>query len=95
MASEFKVPTCFASCSIGWKSEHGVEAILKAISAAGFDAIELSLPDLLSFAQSHVRKDVSEKDYAGLCIAGQEIKRMCATNGLKILVLQPFSNFEG
>lgn len=72
-----------------------MEAKLKAISAAGFDAIELSLPDLLSFAQSHVGKNISEKDFTDLCIAGQEVKRMCATNGLKILVLQPFSNFEG
>ena len=93
--SSIKVPTCYASCSIGFKPEHNVPAKLKAISAAGFEAIELSMPDLVSFAQEYVGKDVTEKDYANLCIAGKEVKRLCAENGLKILVLQPFANFEG
>ena len=93
--SNIKVPTCYASCSIGYKPEHNVPAKLKAISAAGFEAIELSMPDLVSFAQEHLGKDVTEKDYANLCVAGQEVKRLCAANGLKILVLQPFANFEG
>ena len=93
--SSIKVPTSYASCSIGFKPEHNVPAKLKAISAAGFEAIELAMPDLVSFAQEHVGQKVTKKDYTDLCVAGQEVKRLCAANGLKILVLQPFSSFEG
>ena len=89
-----KVPTCYASCSIG-KPSDSLSAKLDAISAAGFDAIELSFPDLLNFAQSFLEKDVKEKDYDDLCRAGNEVKELCKARRLKILVLQPFSNFEG
>lgn len=90
-----KIPTCYASCSIGTKPEHDLPAKLKAISSAGFDAIELSMPDLLSFANSHLKKDVSNYDYPELCEAGREVKELCKENNLKILMLQPFANFEG
>lgn len=90
-----RIPTCYASCSIGTKPEHDLPAKLKAISAAGFDAIELSLPDLLSFANSYLKKNVSNHDYPELCEAGKKVKQLCEESNLKILVLQPFANFEG
>ena len=90
-----KIPTCYASCSIGTKPEHDLPAKLKAISAAGFDAIELSLPDLLSFAKSYLKKDGSNYDYPELCEAGEKVKQLCEECNLKILILQPFANFEG
>lgn len=89
-----RVPTCYASCSIGSPSDP-LPAKLDGISAAGFDAIELSFPDLLNFAKSHLEKDVKENDYTDLCTAGEEVKKLCEAKGLKILVLQPFANFEG
>ncbi len=93
--SRSKIPTCYASCSIGTKPEHDLAAKLQAISSAGFDAIELSMPDLLSFANSHLNKEVSNYDFPELCEAGKKVKELCAENKLKILILQPFSNFEG
>ena len=92
--SPIQVPICYASCSIG-TPEDPLPAKLNAISAAGFDAIELSMPDLLSFANSHFKKEVGPKDYDDLCKAGKEVKKLCAEKKLKILVLQPFANFEG
>ena len=92
--TSLKVPTCYASCSIGSPTDP-LPAKLAAISAAGFDAIELSFPDLLNFAKSHLKKKVGDSDYNDLCVAGEEVKKLCNANGLKILVLQPFSNFEG
>ena len=89
-----QVPTCYASCSIGNPSDP-LPAKLDAISAAGFNTIELSFPDLLNFAKSHLKKDVKENDYGDLCTAGEEVKKLCEATGLKILVLQPFANFEG
>jgi sugar phosphate isomerase/epimerase len=90
-----KIPTCYASCSIGTKPGHDLPAKLKAISSAGFDAIELSMPDLISFANSYLKKDVSNYDYPDLCEAGRKVKELCGQNKLKILILQPFANFEG
>ena len=89
-----KVPTCYASCSIGKPSDALLDK-LNVISAAGFDAIELSYPDLLNFAKSFLEKEVKEKDYDDLCRAGNEVRELCKARGLKILVLQPFSSFEG
>ncbi|MCJ1319769.1 hypothetical protein MMC15_005105 [Xylographa vitiligo] len=92
--SPIKVPTCYASCSIGSPTDP-LPAKLDAISAAGFDAIELSFPDLQNFANSYLKKEIAEDDYENLCIAGTEVKELCDERQLKILVLQPFSNFEG
>ena len=89
-----KVPTCYASCSIGNPTDPLPDK-LDAISAAGFNAIELSFSDLLNFAKSHLKKEVGESGYDDLCVAGEEVKKLCNAKGLKILVLQPFSNFEG
>jgi sugar phosphate isomerase/epimerase len=89
------IPTCYASCSIGHKPEHNLPAKLKAISEAGFDAIELSMPDLLSFANEKLKKEVGPKDFDDLCQVGPEVKKLCQEHGLKILILQPFANFEG
>lgn len=89
------IPTCYASCSIGHKPEHNLPAKLKVISDAGFDAIELSMPDLLSFASEKLNKDVGPKDYDDLCEVGKDVKNLCQEHKLKILILQPFSNFEG
>jgi hypothetical protein len=53
-------------------------AKLKAISQAGFDAIELSIPDLPSFANKKLEKEAGPKDYDDSCQVGL---------GLKVLIL--------
>ena len=94
MSAPIDVPTCYATCSIGSPTDP-LPAKLDAISDAGFQYIELSFPDLLNFAHSHHGKEIGEKDYDNLCIAGKEVQTLCEKRGLKVLVLQPFSNFEG
>ncbi|KAL1864500.1 hypothetical protein VTK73DRAFT_5848 [Phialemonium thermophilum] len=93
-AAPFKVPVSFASCSIGLP-RHTLHQKIEAISQAGFDGIELSFPDLQSFARAHFGRDIAADDYPSLCEAGSEVRKLCANHGLKILVLQPFANFEG
>jgi sugar phosphate isomerase/epimerase len=93
-ASTIKVPVSFASCSIG-RPKHTLHQKIEAVSQAGFDGIELSFPDLQSFANRHFDRDVAADDYATLREAGAEVRKLVAGHGLKILVLQPFSNFEG
>ena len=89
------IPTAFASCSIGYNKEHTLPKRLEAIAAAGFQAIELSFPDILSFANIYLQRDVQPTDYDGLCTTSKEIKAMCEGHKLKILMLQPFANYEG
>ena len=88
------IPTCYATVSVGTPS-HSLEDKLKAIAGAGFQGIELGFPDLLSFASKNVGKDVDPQDFDVLCKTGLEVKRICNELGLKIVMLQPFSNFEG
>jgi sugar phosphate isomerase/epimerase len=53
------------------------------------------MPDILSFAASHLRLGIQPSDYDDLATAARVIKAMCDAQRLKILMLQPFSNFEG
>ncbi|KIV79876.1 hypothetical protein PV11_07417 [Exophiala sideris] len=92
-----KIPICYASCSIGHNDKHTLPEKLKAIAGAGFDAIELSMPDILTYGQqiSETKKEIDPKDYATLRSVAQKIGELCKQQGLKILILQPFANFEG
>ena len=88
------IPTSYATVSPGLPSIP-LPQKLAAISAAGFQGIELGFPDLLSFSCSLEKRDVSNYDYDTLCSTASDVKRICAREGLKIVMLQPFANFEG
>lgn len=91
----------FATCSIGCKDEHTLPVKLDAIAAAGFQAIELSMPDIVDFANLHSRNEkldlpkVNDHSWDELVTAAGVIKAMCGAKKLKVLMLQPFANFEG
>ncbi|OTB17176.1 hypothetical protein K445DRAFT_316673 [Daldinia sp. EC12] len=90
-----KVPTCYATCSIGHKESHTLPLKLKAIADAGFDAIELSMPDILAYGKMLHGREPDPKDYNTLVEIGKAIKKQAQDHKLKILMLQPFANFEG
>src|SRR5437868_3122892 len=90
-----KVPTSYASCSIGYKDSHTLPLKLKAIASAGFDGIELSMPDILSYGKQLNGQEPDPKDYDTLVEIGKVIKSLVQEHNLKILMLQPFANFEG
>ncbi|KAI1087932.1 xylose isomerase-like protein [Rostrohypoxylon terebratum] len=90
-----KVPTCYATCSIGHKDSHTLPLKLKAISEAGFDAVELSMPDILSYGEMLNGQKPNPKNYDTLVEVGKQIRVHAEEHDLKILMLQPFSNFEG
>lgn len=94
MASITHHPIAFASCSIGLP-RHTLHQKIEALREAGFDGIELSFPDLQAYAGRHFGREIAEDNYTSLCEAGKAVRAMCAGHGMKILVLQPFSNFEG
>jgi len=89
------IPRSYATCSIKCTDRYALHKKLVAINLAGFTAIELSMPDILEFAASHLRTDIKPSDYNDLATASRVIKAMCDAQQLKILMLQPFSNFEG
>ncbi|OCL08945.1 xylose isomerase-like protein, partial [Glonium stellatum] len=95
LASLNTIPISYASCSIGFKPDDTLPKKLDAISITGFTAIELSFPDILSFGKLHLGHEVSPTNYDELCKVSAEIKKICDSKGLKIMMLQPFSNFEG
>lgn len=88
------IPTCYATVSVGTPNDP-LDQKLEAIAGAGFQGIELGFPDLLNFASKFHGKDVGNEDFSDLCIAAKEVKAMCEHQGLKIVMLQPFANFEG
>ena len=88
------IPTCYATVSVGTPN-HNLEEKLRAIAEAGFQGIELGFPDLLSFASKNLGRDVGPQEFDILCNSGLEVRRICTELGLKIVMLQPFSNFEG
>jgi len=97
------IPISYASCSLGCKPEHTVPKRIEAIAHAGFTGMELSMPDLVDFANQHLRpkqqdqpsSEISNKDYDDLCATARVVKTMCDAKGIEIMLLQPFANFEG
>ncbi|KAI1334680.1 3-dehydroshikimate dehydratase [Xylariaceae sp. FL0016] len=90
-----QVPTCYATCSVGHRDTHTLPLKLKAIADAGFDAIELSMPDILSYGKMLNNQEPDPQDYDALVELGRAIKTQAAEHGLQIAMLQPFANFEG
>ena len=88
------IPTCYATVSVG-TPKHPLSKKLEAIAAAGFQGIELGFPDLLNFACEFHSKDVGNEDFPRLTDAAEEVRKMCEKSNLKIVMLQPFANFEG
>jgi sugar phosphate isomerase/epimerase len=97
MEESAQIPLSFATCSIssGDTALDSLPQKLEAISSAGFNAIELAFPDLLAFASQILERQVAADDYADLCMAAAKVALQCNKLNLKILMLQPFVNFEG
>ncbi|KAL7940193.1 xylose isomerase-like protein [Trichoderma barbatum] len=88
-------PTGFASCSIPKYFNASLSEKLEAIRYAGFDGVEMSMPDILTYSH-HLRGEMlQEDDFEGIVSTSKEIRKMVNDLGLRILMLQPFSRFEG
>ncbi|KAF2209927.1 hypothetical protein CERZMDRAFT_99984 [Cercospora zeae-maydis SCOH1-5] len=90
------IPLAYASCSIGTNPPSSLPDRLAAISSAGFQAIELSMPDLVSFASTHFNSnDITPHSFPKLESAAHELKKHLDKHNLSVFMLQPFANFEG
>lgn len=100
------LPLSLASCSIGLP-RHTLHQKIEAVSRASFTGIELSFPDLLSHAKE-LRSlgqlpsargggddAIDDDDWPALCKAAEHVRQLCSAHGLRVLVLQPFANYEG
>ncbi|KAJ5785203.1 uncharacterized protein N7503_010415 [Penicillium pulvis] len=90
-----KIPLAYASCSIGCGPNDTLARRLKAISKAGFTSIELSFPDIVEFGSQVLGYPVQPDNYSVLQGVARDIRRLCDENALTVMMLQPFSNFEG
>ena len=96
LASLNSIPISYATCSLGSpNSPPPLLDRLTAISKAGFSAVELSFPDILSYGQTLLGHEVEPKNYDDLERVAGAIKKECDNRNLGIMMLQPFANFEG
>lgn len=89
------ISASYATVSIGYKDEHTLPKKLNALAMAGFTGIELGFPDLLAFASLHLRHEVGPYDYDDLVTAAKVVKAQTDAKEMKVMLLQPFANFEG
>lgn len=94
-ASLRRVPLSYATCSIGTSKHDTLPRRLEAISFAGYTGIELSFPDILTYGSSVLGYEIDPKNYSELIRVAAEIWHLVDANGLKVMMLQPFANFEG
>ncbi|KAL3465979.1 xylose isomerase-like protein [Aspergillus heterothallicus] len=94
MSSSQSIPISYATCSIG-TPDTPLPDKLTHLARAGFTGIELAFPDLLSYASTLHSREISPSDYASLTSTAKEVRSLARKHNLTILMLQPFSNFEG
>ncbi|KAJ6441618.1 hypothetical protein O9K51_05169 [Purpureocillium lavendulum] len=89
------IPTSFASCSLSNRPGQTLQHKMSVIRGAGFDAMELAMPDVLHFAEQESGSRPDERDFDALVPVATRIRALAEEQGLDILMLQPFSRFEG
>lgn len=89
------ISTSFASCSIPPSFDAKLAQKLEAIRNAGFDGIEISMPDILAYGCDIEGKEIKQDDYDTLSDVARKIRTLTDQLGLVILMLQPLSRFEG
>jgi sugar phosphate isomerase/epimerase len=95
---DFKIPLSVATASIGFRTNKSLADKLEAIARAGYDGIELAFPDLVAFASEHAGHTVDASIASGrelLLSSARQAKALCRRLRLQVVMLQPFTNFEG
>jgi sugar phosphate isomerase/epimerase len=89
------IPLSYATCSIGSSNADTLPRKLEVISKAGFTGIELSFPDIIDYGSRTLGHQVASENFAEIISVAGEIRKLCDANNLKVMMLQPFANFEG
>jgi len=90
----------YSTDSAGMHASHSLPKKLAAISKAGFTHVELAFPDLESYASqlNPGYKSLGRNgsgDLEVLCEVARKVREMCEELGMGVLVVHPFSRFEG
>ncbi|KAI5817245.1 sugar phosphate isomerase [Pyronema omphalodes] len=85
------LPIAIASMSLGRAAHHDLETKLAAASAAGFRGVELFYEDI----KLPARAMTEGKFETNLHISAQHFRDLCDKYNLKIIVFQPFKNYDG
>lgn len=73
---------------------HELDVKLFEAGKAGYQGVEIFWEDLV-YAAKKISPESNEKDEAAMLRAAQYARDLCDQNGLVVLVLQPFMNYEG
>lgn len=96
----FASALAYSSDSAGMHPSHTLPLKLDAIAVAGFPQVEIGFPDLEAYAEQifpgYIKLDeAGEGDLTKLVDVAGKVKGFCQELGLKVLVVHPFSGFEG
>lgn len=89
------IPASFASCSFLSPRSGNLADRMRALHEAGFDGMELSMPDLLSYGAALEGRHLDDTDENIVMKTALQVRKLAADLGLKIVMLQPFAQFEG
>ncbi|KAK9358986.1 xylose isomerase-like protein [Lipomyces starkeyi] len=84
-------PISIASLSLGRASHHDLAKKIHAASAAGFQGVELFYEDIEFHAKQYSDNSFEES----ILKSAKVFKDLCDECNLKVLVLQPFMNYDG
>lgn len=90
-----RISLAYATPSLGMHTNHTLEKKLHAASTAGFQGVELGFDDLCAYSKHHNRGFKGDQDVPTLLKSAGEIRQLCRDLNLKIICLQPFTDFEG
>ncbi|KAK9234911.1 xylose isomerase-like protein [Lipomyces kononenkoae] len=84
-------PISIASLSLGRASHHDLAEKIHAASAAGFQGVELFYEDI----ELHAKQNSNDSFEESILQSAKVFKDLCDECNLKVVVLQPFMNYDG
>ncbi len=89
------IPISISTCSIGPTYGRNLRRKLEAAQSAGFDAVEIAMPDLLTYGSYLKKSTLDPSDYNAIIEIASIVKTLTREVGIRVLMLKPFLNFEG
>ncbi|KAH6953876.1 xylose isomerase-like protein [Ilyonectria sp. MPI-CAGE-AT-0026] len=89
------IPISFATCSIRSESGAALPEKLKAIHSAGFDAVELTMPDILAYGKVLNGEEPDASHYDAIVEVAKAVNSLAQAVNVGILMLKPFVNSDG
>lgn len=90
-----KIPTSLASNSLTCKEGETLMHKMESIRKAGFDGMEIAMPDILAYSEARSGKAITHSDIDTIIETAAAVKEIADAIGLQIIMLQPFEKFEG